>query len=102
MIGYAHITIPLSLKILICLLIVLSVAIVYFWEPGGKKVKQKSSIPNHALQYIDVDPGRDLAEKEILLQPQERKAPVSQHATLQELDEYVQTLKRETMKNCQS
>ncbi|MBN2326915.1 MAG: hypothetical protein JXR73_07160 [Candidatus Omnitrophica bacterium] len=64
-------------------------------------MKQKSTIPNHALQYIDVDPDSDLARKENLLQPRERKASASQHATLQELDEYVQTLKRDKMKNCQ-
>lgn len=99
MIGFLHYTVPLSIKILICLSILAAMMIVYFWEPGRKKMNRGNKAINHALQYLDVDPYRGLAGKESLLRPREPKVKVSQHMTLQELDEYVQTLKQNKIKN---
>lgn len=98
MIGFLHYTIPLSLKILICLLILASMIVVYFWEPGRKKMNRRNKT-HHALQYMEADPARDFAGKEILLQPRRQRVQMSHHMTLQELDEYVQTLKRNKIKN---
>lgn len=99
MIGFLHYTVPLSLKILICLSILAAMAIVYFWEPGRKKMNRGNKVTNHALQYLDVDPYLSLAGKENLLRPRNQKVKLSQHMTLQELDEYVRTLKQNKINN---
>lgn len=72
--------------------------VVLFWEPGRKKKNQRNKT-NHALQYIEIDPNEELAGKEILLQPRQQKVKLSQHKTLQELDEYVRNLKENKIRN---
>ncbi len=98
MIGFLEYTVPLSIKILICLTIITAMLIVYFWEPGRKKMNKRNK-SNQALQYIDIDPDKQFAGKDTMLKPEMEKVKFNHHMTLQELDEYVQTLKHNKIRD---
>ncbi|MBD3266091.1 hypothetical protein GF373_05425 [bacterium] len=84
------------IKYTLCCLIFLALFVVYWWEPGKPKKKDKTNQPN----CVELDPQMMAAKNTDLLQPPlEKKKHPTQHVTLELLDEYAKELKRQNIKS---
>ncbi len=82
-------------KFTICAAIGFAIYIVYYWEPNKNKKKKETKKENTGfLQYTEVDP-RDYDQSDHLIKPVEQNHTITdRHPTLEQLDEYVDQLKR--------
>lgn len=79
---------------LICLIIAISFFVVYFWRPEEKKQDKKPDVNNRVLNYVEIDTSEYGARSDALKPcKQPRRPKKNSQETLQQLDEYVRSLR---------
>lgn len=95
------ITVYLSslVKFILCLLVVVSFFVVYFWEPRVKKREENQERNNGVLNYVEVDADDYTVNASALRPPKRPKRFSGSDVTLAHLGEYVRALKENRVRN---
>ena len=88
--NYIEYSVSPTIKILICVMIGISLFVVYIWDPDRRK-KESKKTENTLTNYVEVNP-QEIATNSKLMKPKGRTYPHS-NATLEHLDEYVKSVR---------
>jgi len=95
---YLEYAVSPTTKLLICAAIALALFIVYLWKPSEKKPPIKMNNEGF-MSYVEIDP-QSLAKGAEWLEPsQDCERLSSYNATLQQLDEYVKSVREYHIKS---
>lgn len=80
-------------KIVFCVIVAVSFVIVYFWDPSKAGCNQKKRLDNGMMNHVDVA-SEEYSTTAKKMNPKKSERRFSNtETTLQELDQYVKTLK---------
>lgn len=93
---YVEYSVSPTVKFAICLVLFLAIVVVYFWEPKRKR-KKKPQLEG-IMQHVEVD-SREYGEDSMKLLERPEMPLLAKNQTLDDLDDYLKTLKRYHIKN---
>ncbi|RJP26620.1 MAG: hypothetical protein C4527_14865 [Candidatus Omnitrophota bacterium] len=86
-------------KLIICTAIGLALFVVYYWEPNRKQKKPAQKKNTGFSGYIEVDPNQYDEPDKMIGPIENKKASMDRHPTLEQLNEYVEQVKRYKFEN---
>lgn len=97
LLDYINYAITPETKFTICAVLFAAIFVVYFWEPNKKRGKKPKN--NGIMRDVDIDAGEYSKKTDALVDSGANATRSEEHQTLQQLDQYVEVLKRHKIHN---